>query len=175
MEVKTQVVFRQSRPSDLDKMYELHKLCFKQSDQWYKAMFQQFTDKALVIERESDKEMLAFLLQGPIIPCDSEEDGINFIPQTPNGTEFKRRNLHLSEVYGIVLLCVHPNYRGKGLAQKLITKHILLNPNRTLCLNTRRSNPAYYLYLKMGYEHIGVIKEKYYQPTEDSMFMIIKS
>lgn len=172
----TSVVFRQSKPSDLDKMYELHKLCFKnQSDQWYKAMFQQFTDKSLVIERESDKEIIAFLLQGSIIPCDSEDDSDNFIPLTTNGVDFKKRNLHLSEMYGIVLLCVHPDYRGKGLAQKLITKHILINPNRTLCLNTRKSNPAYYLYLKMGYEHCATIKNKYYQPIEDSMFMIIKS
>jgi len=59
------------------------------------------------------------------------------------------------------------------LAKKLIEKHWQDNPNKILCLNTRRSNiNAYSLYKKMGYEHIALIKNKYFLPTEDSIFMI---
>jgi ribosomal protein S18 acetylase RimI-like enzyme len=84
----------------------------------------------------------------------------------PTGNQFK-------EYYGIVMICIHPNYRGKGLGKKLIEKHFDDNKNNLVCLNTRRSNiNAYLLYKKMGYEQIGFIKNKYFLPSEDSVFMI---
>jgi ribosomal protein S18 acetylase RimI-like enzyme len=77
------------------------------------------------------------------------------------------------EYYGITMICINPRYRGKGLAKKLIIKHFDDNKNMTLCLNTRRSNiNAYQLYKKMGYEQIAFIKNKYFLPSEDSVFMI---
>ena len=52
-------------------------------------------------------------------------------------------------------------------------KHFKDNSNKTICLNTRRSNiNAYRLYQSMGYNHIAFIKNKYFLPTEDSIFMI---
>ena len=73
------------------------------------------------------------------------------------------------------MLCIDPKYRGKGLAQKLINIHFKSNDDKKiLCLNTRKSNLAYNLYLKMGYEHIVTVKNKYFQPNEDSYFMIKK-
>lgn len=96
-----------------------------------------------------------------------------FEPVTPNGKIFLTNNLHLKELYGIVMICVNPEFRGKGLAKKLIEKHWKDNPNKVLCLNTRRSNiGAFMLYKSMGYEHIAYIKNKYFLPTEDSIFMI---
>jgi len=77
------------------------------------------------------------------------------------------------EYYGIVMICVHPSFRGKGLAKKLIEKHFEDNKDIIVCLNTRRSNiNAYQLYKKMGYEHLAFIKNKYFLPSEDSIFMI---
>jgi ribosomal protein S18 acetylase RimI-like enzyme len=71
------------------------------------------------------------------------------------------------------MICIHPKYRGKGLGKKLIEKHFDDNKNMTLCLNTRRSNiNAYQLYKTMGYEQIAFIKNKYFLPSEDSVFMI---
>jgi ribosomal protein S18 acetylase RimI-like enzyme len=72
------------------------------------------------------------------------------------------------------MICVDPEFRGKGLAKKLIEKHWQDNPNKNiLCLNTRKTNiSAFMLYKLMGYEHIAYIKNKYFLPTEDSIFMI---
>lgn len=96
-----------------------------------------------------------------------------FEPVTSNGKIFLSKNLHLKELYGIVMICIDPDFRGKGLAKKLIEKHWKDNSNKILCLNTRMSNiGAFMLYKSIGYEHIANIKNKYFLPTEDSIFMI---
>lgn len=168
---KIKVKFRSTNKYDLDKVYEFHKLCFKQSDQWYKAMFQHYIDKSFLVEKIEDNTIIGVLLQGSFVPCSSLEDAENFNPLTTSGELFKQKNLHLSEMYGICMVCVHPDYQGRGIAKKLIELHIKSNPNKVLVLNTRKSNPAYFLYKKMGYEHIANIKDKYFLPTEDSSFM----
>jgi ribosomal protein S18 acetylase RimI-like enzyme len=82
-------------------------------------------------------------------------------------------NLHFKELFGIVMICVDPQYRGKGLAKKIIEKHFQDNSNKVVCLNTRKSNiGAFMLYKSMGYEHVAYIRNKYFLPTEDSVFMI---
>ena len=96
-----------------------------------------------------------------------------FNPINDTGKFFLTNSLQFKELYGIVMLCIDNDFRGKGLGKKLIEKHWQDNSNKILCLNTRRSNiSAYTLYKKMGYEHIAFIKNKYFQPNEDSIFMI---
>ncbi len=96
-----------------------------------------------------------------------------FSPVNDTGKFFLNNSIHFKELYGIVMICIDPEFRGKGLGKKLIEKHWQDNTNKVLCLNTRRSNiSAYTLYKKMGYEHIAFIKNKYFQPNEDSIFMI---
>ena len=96
-----------------------------------------------------------------------------FIPCNDKGNIFFKNMDHIKEHYGIVMICIDPRYRGYGLAKKLINKHIQNNSNKLLCLHTRKSNIiAYNLYKNMGYEHIGFIKNKYFLPNEDSIFMI---
>jgi ribosomal protein S18 acetylase RimI-like enzyme len=98
-----------------------------------------------------------------------------FVPINENGHIFLQNNAHVKEYYGIVMLCIHEKFRGQGLAKKLINKHLKSNLNKILCLHTRKSNlSAYNLYKKVGYDHIAYIKNKYFFPTEDSIFMIIK-
>ena len=169
---------RRSNKDDVDGIYECHKKCFDQGDHWYKSSIQQFVDKSYVIEDITNKSetnktniIVGVLLQGPIIPCElSEVD--NFEPVNKTGQIFKENNLHLETNYGITMVCVVPECRGKGLATKLIELHFKENDNDMLCLNTRASNKAIGLYKKMGYEHIATIKDKYYFPNEDSYFMI---
>lgn len=169
------VKLRNSKIEDLDKIYELHKLCFEPADQWYKVMFQHFISNSFVIEKLDDNSIIGFLLQGPIKPCGKLQDDINFIPTNNKGIIFKDTNQHFEQHFGISLLAIHPSYRNKGLAQKLIQIHLKTNPNKQLYLTTRNSNPAKYLYLKMGYEHIANIKEFYLFPTEDAIFMVINT
>ena len=67
-------------------------------------------------------------------------------------------------------------YRGKGLAKKLIAKHFQDNQNKMVCLNTRRTNTsAISLYESMGYSQVAHILNTYFQPTEDSVFMVKKN
>jgi ribosomal protein S18 acetylase RimI-like enzyme len=169
------IKIRRSTQDDLEKIYELHTICFNRSDLWYRSNIQHFLNTGIIIEKES--EIIGVLLQGNITPCnkkieiesdhDYKED--IFEPINDKGKLFNQ----FEEYYGITMICINPRYRGKGLAKKLIIKHFDDNKNMTLCLNTRRSNiNAYQLYKKMGYEQIAFIKNKYFLPSEDSVFMI---
>lgn len=172
-------IIRYSNQNDLDNIYNLHKECFKESDCWYKPNIAPYLEKGLVIEMEN-KKLIGILLQGDITPCNKKLDYDNydeeiFEPINDFGKEFLKDNNHYDKTYGIVMICIHPKYRNRGLAQKLVQKHIDNNINNTICLNTRRSNiNAYKLYKKMGYNHIAFIKNKYYLPVEDSIFMVYK-
>jgi ribosomal protein S18 acetylase RimI-like enzyme len=166
---------RRSLKIDIDKIYDLHTKCFNSSELWYRPNIQHYLDCGIVIEK--DTEIIGVLLQGNITPCnrrmdiESEQEYKEdiFEPINDKGVLFDQ----FKEYYGIVMICIHPNYRGKGLGKKLIEKHFDDNKNNLVCLNTRRSNiNAYLLYKKMGYEQIGFIKNKYFLPSEDSVFMI---
>jgi ribosomal protein S18 acetylase RimI-like enzyme len=171
------IKLRRSLQSDLENVYQLHTKCFNNSDQWYRSNIQHYLDNGILVEIKETNEIIGILLQGNIIPCNKKMDMNTeheykediFDPVNDQGRQFDP----YQEYYGIVMICIHPNYRGKGLAKRLIEKHFDDNKNVLVCLNTRRSNiNAYQLYKKMGYEHIGNIKNKYFLPSEDSIFMI---
>ena len=156
------VKIRKSNIIDLDNIFILHNLCFSFNDRWYKNAISQYIDNSLVIEYNNN--IIGILLQGNFIPLTNKEILIN-----------KLDNESLNkEVYGIVMLCIHPNYRNKGLASKLINIHINLDKNHNnFYLCTRINNTsAIELYKKNGYIHIGNIKDKYYLPAEDGYLMI---
>ena len=180
------VKLRRSNNNDLDDIYNLHVKCFEQSDQWYKSIISQYLHNGYVLEIINEGKIIGVLLQGDIIPCSNNEPSL-FITDDKNikedfnysnnyGKEFVDNNNHLKEQYGIVMICINPKYRGKGLAKNLIKTHIYENPNKLLCLNTRRSNiNAYQLYKTMNYIQIAFIKNKYFLPNEDSIFMILNN
>lgn len=179
------IKFRRGNQNDLDKVYDLHKICFDSTDCWYKSAIRPYLEKGIIIELSETKEIIGVLLQGYLTPCNKKfeiEDKINtstdykediFEPVNKNGEIFKEKNIQYNQIYGIMMICINSHYRGKGLAKKLIQKHFDDNKNKVVCLNTRCSNTgAYKLYNLMGYDHIAYIKNKYFLPTEDSIFMI---
>lgn len=179
------IKIRRSTQADLEDVYNLHTKCFSPSDHWYKFAIKNFLDRGIVIENKETNKMIGVLLQGIIIPCnpkmeieddETKDDGYKediFEPTNEAGKIFFESKTHLKPIQGIMMICVDPDFRGKGLGRKLIDKHFQDNPERTLCLNTRRSNiSAYSLYKKMGYVHIAFIKNKYFTPNEDSIFMV---
>ena len=138
-------------------------------------MIQQSLKDSYVVEKveaTGDKNIIGVMLQNNITPCEPF-DIQNYIALNEEGKLFKENDFHIQNLYGITMLCINPKYRGKGLAKKLIEIHFKSNQDKgILCLNTRKSNPAYHLYLKMGYKHIADIRDKYFFPNEDSFFMI---
>lgn len=184
------VKIRRTTNDDLDGIFNLHTKCFSQNDCWYKSAIKNYLDTGIVVELSDTMELIGVVLQGTIVACnqaftdettsqftnDSEMKGYMkdiFEPLNSDGRDFYSNKLHLKELEGIVMICVDPKYRGKGLAKKLIEKHFKDNMNKVVCLNTRRSNiNAYQLYKSMGYTHIAYIKNKYFLPTEDSVYMI---
>jgi len=174
-------LIRQSQQLDLDQVYELNTKCFL--DPLNKSKIAHYLDSSFVIENKDNNRIIGVLLQGGIIPCnsdlvidylDSSYKSDVFIPVNDAGKLFLENKIHCKETCGIVMICIDYDFRSNGLAQKLIEKHWQDNPNKVLCLNVRVSNSnAYNLYRKMGYQHIAFIKNNYVIPNnEDSMFMI---
>ena len=172
---KVSIKIRKGLEDDIEGIFECHNRCFEQSDRWYKRIVQQNLQDSYVVEKleaNGDKNIIGVMLQNTITPCDPSEVD-SFIPLNYEGTSFKDSNLHIAKLYGITMICIDEKYRGKGLATKLIEIHFKSNEGKSiLCLNTRKSNPAYNVYLKLGYCHIADIKEKYFFPIEDSCFMV---
>ena len=162
---------RKSNYKDLDNIYNLHINCFNINDQWYKSIIGQYINNGIIIEIDNN-QIIGILLQGDITPCSNSEKN-DFIPINDKGIEFYNNLDHIKNQYGIVMLCVDNNFRNKGIATKLINTFLNLNKDKLLCLNTRKSNYyAFNLYKKIGFEYIAHIKNKYFLPDEDSIFMI---
>lgn len=171
------IKLRRSTQIDLDNVYDLHTKCFNNADYWYKSNIQHYLDNGIIIEIKETNEVIGILLQGNITPCNKKMDidiDKEYKEDIFEAINDKCNNFDpYTEYYGIVMICIDPKYRGKGLGKKLIQAHFDDNKNKKICLNTRRSNiNAYQLYKKMGYEHIAFIKNKYFLPSEDSIFMI---
>ena len=72
-------------------------------------------------------------------------------------------------------IAIHPDYRKQGIATELISAVIeALNErgSHSLMLEVRASNePAKSLYLKMGFDVVGVRKNYYRNPREDALIL----
>ena len=72
-------------------------------------------------------------------------------------------------------IAIHPDYRMKGIATELISALIEALSERgshSLMLEVRASNePAKSLYLKLGFEAVGVRKNYYRNPREDALIL----
>jgi [ribosomal protein S18]-alanine N-acetyltransferase len=75
----------------------------------------------------------------------------------------------------IMNLAVHPDYRGRGYASKLITRtvlHVAMKNVSEFFLEVRESNiNAQCLYTKFGFEVIGKRKRYYAETNEDALVM----
>ena len=75
----------------------------------------------------------------------------------------------------IVKKNVHPDYRKNGIASNLIGELIstlMEQGSHSLMLEVRESNePAKLLYLKLGFEVVGVRKNYYRNPKENALIL----
>lgn len=72
-------------------------------------------------------------------------------------------------------IAIHPDYRKQGIATALISaliKALIERNSHSLMLEVRSSNePAKSLYLKMGFEVVGIRKNYYRNPREDALIL----
>ena len=72
-------------------------------------------------------------------------------------------------------IAVHPDYRKNGIASNLIGELIstlMEQGSHSLMLEVRESNePAKSLYLKLGFEVVGVRKNYYRNPKENALIL----
>lgn len=71
-------------------------------------------------------------------------------------------------------VAVHPDYRRKGVAEKLVFALCdeLSKDNLSLSLEVRASNtPAIALYEKLGFVQVGLRKNYYRNPKEDALIL----
>lgn len=72
-------------------------------------------------------------------------------------------------------IAVHPDFRRKGIAEKLITELIAQlreKGNYCLTLEVRASNePAQRLYEKLGFATVGRRRNYYHHPKEDALIL----
>lgn len=75
----------------------------------------------------------------------------------------------------ITNVAIHPNYRRKGVAEKLIKELCVIAREKEvqhLTLEVRRSNlPAQNLYQKLGFVHMGIRRKYYLDNNEDAFIM----
>ena len=75
----------------------------------------------------------------------------------------------------VMNVAVHPDWRRRGIAEKLMIDLISALKNRgshALLLEVRASNsPAIALYEKMGFQQVGLRKNYYRNPKEDALIL----
>lgn len=75
----------------------------------------------------------------------------------------------------IMNVAVHPDWRGRGIAESLITyliKELRSQSCMALMLEVRASNaPALALYKKLGFHQVGLRKNYYRNPKEDALIL----
>lgn len=75
----------------------------------------------------------------------------------------------------IMNMAVHPDWRRRGIAEKLITcliEELKKRGSHALMLEVRASNaPAIALYEKLGFQQVGRRKNYYRNPKEDALIL----
>jgi [ribosomal protein S18]-alanine N-acetyltransferase len=141
------VTIRKMKESDLEEILGIEKVSF--ADPWSRRLF---------------KETLSF------------PHSVNFVLQEETGDLLGYINFYLIGEEGHLLnLAIHPNWRKKGLAAKLLNHAIDFLKRKHAAhffLEVREGNlDAIRLYSKFGFEHIGRRKRYYVETNEDALVM----
>ena len=131
MEIK----FRNCRYDDCEFILKLKELGMK----WY---VEKTYGWDINFQRERTKrEIEKFIDTMRIIIADNKEIG---------ATNFFEEN----NEYVVGLVLIHPDYRGKGIATKIINDYINIarNNNKSIRLSTYKYNPAQKLYERLGFK-----------------------
>ncbi len=148
MSISDEIQIEKASIKDVDEIYALEQLCFKE-DAFSKKQFNYLVRKAngeFVVVRKNNK-IIAYLII------------------------LKRKN---SKQYRIYSIAVNPHERGLGIAKKLLDyaeEKSIINKTHKIALEVSENNiTAVDLYKKQGYKKIGT-RKNYYADGSSALIM----
>lgn len=72
------------------------------------------------------------------------------------------------KVFEIMQLQIHPDHQGQGFGSAILEQVLLVNAAKTVNLTVLKSNPAYHLYCRMGFNLIGEDEHEYHMKCDHS-------
>jgi ribosomal protein S18 acetylase RimI-like enzyme len=104
---------------------------------------------------------------GPFLPRTIDLGAYYGIHDSGSLVALAGERLHLTGFTEVSAVCTHPNFRGRGYGNVLISKVIsgILDRGETPFLHVKTDNPAIALYRKLGFQiraqlHIAVIQQE---------------
>jgi GNAT superfamily N-acetyltransferase len=110
---------------------------------------------------------------GPFLPRTIELGAYYGIHDSGSLVAMAGERLHLTGFTEVSAVCTHPNFRGRGYGNALMSVVIsgIMNREETPFLHVKTDNPALALYKKLGFQiraqlHLAVIQQTTPQPTK---------
>ena len=140
------MIITQMNESHVPQIAELEKICF--NDAWSENSIASELDNRLAfwLVAEEDDQVIGYVGSQTVL---GETDMMN--------------------------IAIHPDHRKRGIATELIEaliQDLTERGSHSLMLEVRSSNePAKNLYIKMGFETVGVRRNYYRNPREDALIL----
>ena len=129
--------FKKCEEADFDFIYELKEKCFR----WYVEKIYGWKED---IQRQFlTNEMAKHLPDMNIIQCGGKDIGLFTFFYDENGDAC------------VSTFAIMPEYQGKGIGTRILTKVLEENKDKRVYLQTFRENPARNLYQRMGFQKYG--------------------
>jgi GNAT superfamily N-acetyltransferase len=110
---------------------------------------------------------------GPFLPRTIELGAYYGIHESGTLVAMAGERLHLTGFTEVSAVCTHPNFRGRGYGNALMSLVIsgILSRGETPFLHVKTDNPAIALYQKLGFQiraqlHLAVIQHTAFGPTK---------
>jgi|Deesub1362A_J573_1020465.scaffolds.fasta_scaffold01033_4 ribosomal-protein-alanine N-acetyltransferase len=140
---------KEAKEEDLEKILEIEKICFRG------------------IYSYSLEDIFHFFVKGTLLVAEEEENILGYI-----AGEIRE------EVSRVASICVHPDFRKKGIGKALLEKFERKSKetSKLILLECNRSNPSLDFFLKMKFGIIGLVLNYYDLPFNNSRdaFLLVK-
>jgi ribosomal protein S18 acetylase RimI-like enzyme len=146
---------RKANIQDANELYRIHSQCFASGELWdVNSFMRRISDVSVIC---NDQGIVGLLAQGRVSTL-----GMRCLS-----------DLYFGMIeFGIITVCVHPDFRRMGYSEELLKHHLESNPDKTSTLTVRCSNEAAIkLYEKYNYVSVGVRENYYSNPIESGFLM----
>ncbi|MDI3502315.1 MAG: [ribosomal protein S18]-alanine N-acetyltransferase [Archaeoglobi archaeon] len=132
------MIVRDASEKDLQKILRLERICFPG------------------IYSYSPEILMGFILDGILILFESSEEVLGYIAGEPG------------EISRIASICVHPEFRGKGIGRALLREFEKRVEKGIILAECNIKNPALEFFLKNGFRAFGMASLYYELPFNSS-------